>query len=164
MSDIVRCKGKCLHETKDLEKSEAIRDGNSYYHPDCYKAKQDALEIIDIWSKKVNPLCNFAQLRRAINDIIYNKKVDSGMLLYGLKMYVDKKIPLHYPGGLYYIIQNHEVQRSWIKLQFLSTPKEREDDLEVVDNQPEIEQEKPFDYEVKKTVGFEDILRSKVKE
>ena len=113
MPDIVKCKGRCLHETKELEKTEAIRDGNSYYHPDCFKAKQDALEIINIWSKKVNPLCNFAQLRRAVNNIIYDKKVDSGMLLYGLRMYIDKKIPLHYPGGLYYIIQNHEVQEKY---------------------------------------------------
>lgn len=117
MPDIVKCKGKCLHEIKELEKTEAIRDGNSYYHPDCFKAKQDALEIINIWSKKVNPLCNFAQLRRAVNNIIYDKKVDSGMLLYGLKMYIDKKIPLHYPGGLYYIIQNHEVQEKYKEMQ-----------------------------------------------
>ena len=38
----VTCKySGCLHPDKTLDKEQAVKSGNSYYHPDCFQTKED---------------------------------------------------------------------------------------------------------------------------
>ena len=133
------CKN-CLHELKgeprDVTKEEAVcvvtaKGAHKYYHPDCYQADRDILEMIDVWLKDINKYGNVAQLRKTINTIVYTKKVPSDYLLFGLKYYVRNKIPLNYPGGLYYVIENRKVQDSWAKVQNAETKKQVEKTIKV---------------------------------
>ena len=114
----MKCKyAHCKHKSKDIPKGEEIKHSTGYWHKDCLDESLCIREIIDVFVKDVNKNVVVSALRRVINDIIYVKGVDSHLLLFGLKYYVSHKIPLNYPGGLYYVLQNRDVQREWDKMQ-----------------------------------------------
>ena len=74
----MKCKAThCFHKNEPIDKETAVKVGNNYYHRDCYQTIQNIREIIDIWSKQVNEFVNFAALRRTIDSIVYDRKVDS---------------------------------------------------------------------------------------
>ena len=101
----VTCKySGCLHPEKTLDKEQAIKSGNSYYHPDCFQTKEDI---------KPNPL--YSTLQSVIKNIVFTKGLGSDFLLFGLQYYIDHKIPLNYPQGLYYVIQNKQVLDAYNK-------------------------------------------------
>lgn len=115
-NDIVKCRySKCLHESQEMNKKDAIQEGNSYYHPDCFRTKEEIKEIIDLFAKYINPNPVYAQLHKVINTIVFDKGLGSEFLLFGLRYYITHKIPLNYPGGLYYVVQNKEVLRAYNK-------------------------------------------------
>ena len=110
---IVKCRyPKCLHSCREVPIEDAVLHGKgTYFHPDCLEEMENLKEVIDLFAKEINPNVVFSQLRAVISDIVYKKKVESGLLLYGVKHYIKNNIPLHYPQGLYYVIQNVDVQR-----------------------------------------------------
>ena len=149
----VKCRyGKCKHKSKDIEKSEAIKSGNSYYHADCFRDKENRKEIIDLFSKYINPNVIYSQLQTVIKNIIDDRGNDSDFLLFGLKYYINHKIPLNYPQGLYYVIQNKEMIAEYKKM------KEKviitKEDFVIPESVDEVE----FSYKPTKTKGFADIL------
>lgn len=112
----VKCGYKnCINEDRELNKEDAIKVGNRYYHQDCYQIIEDIREIADLFKKHINENVVYSVLVRVINDIIFNKKNESGYLLFGLRYYINKKIPLNYPQGLYYVIQNKDVKKAYEK-------------------------------------------------
>lgn len=115
-TEIVTCKYRnCLHDTKELSKTDAIKKGKSYYHPDCLQTREEIKEIIDLFKTHINPNPVYAQLQSVIKNIVFTKKLGSSFLLYGLKYYIEHKIPLNYPQGLYYVIQNKDVIKGYAK-------------------------------------------------
>ena len=151
----VRCKLKhCLHESRELNKDEAIRVGAGYYHPDCYKAHQQIKEIVDIFSKQVNPNVVYSQLMRVINTIVYERGNSSEFLLYGLKYYLTHKIPLNHPQGLYYVVQNADMARAYKKSKELQIAKEVKESISINE-----ESDNSFVHVPTKTSGFADILK-----
>ena len=106
----------CKHENKEVSKEEGIKSGNGYWHRDCYEESKAIRDTMDLFQKKCNPLVVMPQLRRTINNIVYDKKQDARLLLFGVKYYVSHNIPLNYPGGLYYVLQNKNVQDEWKKI------------------------------------------------
>ena len=105
----------CKHETKNIPEEEAVHSGTGYWHEDCLKESLAIREVIDLFQKKCNPLVVMPQLRKTINNIVYEKGIDAQLLLFGVRYYIDHKIPLNYPGGLYYVLQNKDVQKEWAK-------------------------------------------------
>lgn len=134
MGKIVECKfSSCIHDSRDIPIEDAIAIGRNYYHRDCAKIKSDIAEIIDIFAKEFNPNVVFSQLRRAIDTIIFNKGIDSGMLLFGVKYYAKNHMKLNYPGGLYYVIQNVNVEREWRKIKAKEIVGKQSADVETVE-------------------------------
>ena len=107
---IYKCRyNHCKHETKDVLASEAVKEGNRYYHKDCYKTKEDINKIVELFSEHVNPNVVFAVLRKVINNIVFTRGVDSGLLLFGLNYYISNKITMVglIPGRVTYLILFH---------------------------------------------------------
>lgn len=105
----------CLHENRVLGQDEGVMCGNLYYHTDCLKTKEEIKEIIVLFTERINPNPIYAQLQRVIDNIVFNKGIGSEFLLFGLRYYIDNKIPLNYPQGLYYVIQNKNMSESYNK-------------------------------------------------
>ena len=150
-STIVICKySHCLHSNREIEKEKAIRAGNSYYHSDCFRTKEDIKQIIDLFKTYINPNPIYAQLQSVINNIIFVKKVKSDFLLFGLRYYIEHKIPLNYPQGLYYVIQNKNVANAYNK----TKTKEIKKSVEITE-----QTETQFKFVPTKNKGFADIIK-----
>lgn len=149
----VKCRyGKCKHEIKDIEKNEAVKSGSAYYHADCFRDKENRKEIIDLFSKHINPNVIYSQLQSVIKNIIDDRGNDSDFLLFGLKYYIEHKIPLNYPQGLYYVIQNKEMIAEYNKMKRKDIIAKEKFII------PEKVDEVDFTYKPTKTKGFADIL------
>lgn len=114
----MKCKyAHCKHESKDIPKGEEVKNGSGYWHKDCLKESLEIREIVSVFQQEINPNVVVAQLRRTINDIVFSKGYGADFLLFGLKYFVSHKITLNYPAGLYYVLQNRDVQNEWNKKQ-----------------------------------------------
>lgn len=154
MSNTVKCRYKnCIHDNKDIDKSDAVKVGNSYYHKDCYDTKNDIAEIVDLFTKNINTNVVYSVLVRVINNIIFNKKNESKFLLFGLKYYIANKIPLNYPQGLYYVIQNKDVLNTYKK--YLAKQQIKNDKVIIKEENNEVD----FNFKPTKSKGFGDILQ-----
>ena len=140
----------CLHNNREIEKRKAIRVGNSYYHSDCFKTKEDIKEIVNLFKAHINANPVYAQLQSVINNIIFVKKVQSDFLLFGLRYYIEHKIPLNYPQGLYYVIQNKDVANAYNK----TKTKEIKKSVEITE-----QTETQFKFVPTKNKGFADIIK-----
>lgn len=103
----------CLHDSKEIPAGEEVKSGKAfYYHKDCYKQKSNIDKVIDIWQKQIDRYVVYAQLRNVINNLVYNRKVDSSFLLYVVERGA-KEGYLRYPAGLYYAVNSAERQEEW---------------------------------------------------
>lgn len=149
-SEIVSCKySNCLHDCRELNKEDAVKSGKFYYHKDCLKTKEDIKEIIYLFKKCINPNPVYAQLQKVIKNIVFIKGLGSDFLLFGLKYYIENKISLNYPQGLYYVIQNKKVIDAYNKSK-----------LKLVNKNVEIKvnSDSEFTYIPIKNKNFSDIL------
>ncbi len=153
MKKISACKAKhCFHDNKEfLPDDDVVKVKNQTYHRDCYQAISDIREVIDLFVKEINPNVVFSELRRVINNIVYTKHISSGMLLYGLKYYIDRRIPLNYPQGLYYVVQNKEVQNNYNK--FIANEK-----IKNYTFTAPVDESQPFTYKTNAPKSFVDVL------
>lgn len=148
--ETVNCKYSfCLHDTKEVPRDEAVKKGNAYYHKDCLQTKEEILEIIDLFKNHINPNPVYSQLQTVIKNIVFSKKLGSSFLLYGLKYYIEHKIPLNYPQGLYYVVQNKDVINGYAK----EKAKKIKQPVEIIE-----ETESKFTHVPTKVNGFSDIL------
>ena len=163
MKKTVKCRySHCnrFHDTKDIPIEEAVLSGkNQYYHPDCYKESVTMRNIIDMFQKYINEHVVFSSLRQVINNIIYDKNCEADFLEFGLKYYIKNHIPLNYPGGLYYVIQNKDVNKAWNKYKAVDTKAKiqeitEEDMISEIDNIPKIKYMKtPINNRFSKILG-----------
>lgn len=150
-STTVKCRySNCLHEDKEINKEEAVQSGKMYYHADCLKTKEEIKQIIDLFSTHINPNPVYSQLQSVIKNIVFTKKVSSEFLLFGLQYYIDHKMPLNYPQGLYYVIQRKEVIDAYNK----SKAKTIKKTTEITEDN-----ETAFIHVPHKNKGFADIIK-----
>lgn len=140
----------CLHDDKEIKKEEAVKSGSAYYHKDCLQTKDDIKEIIKLFKECINPNPVYAQLQSVIKNIIFIKGIQSDFLLFGLRYYIEHKIPLNYPQGLYYVIQNKDVANAYNKSKIKDVRKSVE-----ITEQTEVQ----FKHIPTKNSGFADILK-----
>ena len=149
----VKCRySGCNHDNKEMDKKDAVQVGNAYYHEDCLRDKENRKNIVDLFIKYINPNPVYAQLNAVIRTIVDQKGVSSDFLLFGLRYYIEHKIPLNYPQGLHYVVQNKQVIAEYNKV--------KEKELKAKTNfvMPEVNNEVEFNYKPTKTKGFADIL------
>lgn len=117
---MVKCRYKyCSHESREIPREEAECVGRVYYHKDCLKESREKKEIVDLFLDKINPNCPPPQLWRTVNTLVNSKGHSSDFVLFGLKYYISHKIPLNYPGGLYYVVANEDVKSAYNKVTFV---------------------------------------------
>ena len=150
-SETVICRYKnCLHEDKEIKREEAVRSGNMYYHADCFKTKEEIKQVIDLFTKHINPNPVYGQLQGTIKNIVFTKNLGSELLLFGLQYYINHKLPLHYPQGLHYVVQNKDVIDAYNKFKLKDVKKT----TEITESN-----DMAFVHVPVKNRGFADILR-----
>lgn len=151
-NNTVICRFKhCVHESKEVAREDAVRVGNMYYHKDCARIKDNIALTMELFEKHINPNPVFVQLRAVINRIVFERNVDSDFLVFALKYYIENKIPLRYPQGLYYVVQNQEAKKAFDR-------KNAEKFKNIKIDLTETKEEVVFEHKPVKQKGFGDIL------
>lgn len=113
--DTVKCRYKyCKHDSCDIPKTDAVKHNNKYFHEDCFKEWENKEKAVKLFLD-LKPDTPVPPVRRIVNAIIHEKNVDAELLLFGIKYYIKHKIPLRYPGGLYYVVANDDVKAEFNK-------------------------------------------------
>lgn len=149
---IVKCRySRCSHSSKELPIEEAVLFGKgSYYHKDCFKQNDEIKQIIDTFKLYVDPMVVVMQLRSVINNIIFEKFIDSEYLLFAVKFAINNKINLKHAMGLHYIVGYKNIQEAYIKSKKVTEPKK----IEIIETE-----ELPFYFNPTKQKGFQDIIK-----
>ena len=151
LKPIVKCKFKnCVCETREMPREEAVRVGSIYYHKECAKIKDNIALTIELFEKYVNPNPVYVQLKSVINNILFVKKVDSDFLVFALKYYISKRLPLRYPQGLHYVVTDENVIAEYEKIK---SKQYKNVKIEITETK-EVE----FEHKPIKRKGFADIL------
>jgi len=155
MCELVKCKySKCNHSKKEMPIEEAVQiNKNTYYHKDCYKQSQEIKEIIDLFINYIDPLVVVSQLRGVINNIIFNKFIDSEYILFAVKYAINHKINLKHAMGLHYIIGYKNIQEAYLKEKTKKQP-ETNKKIEIIETE-----DLPFYFNPSKQKGFNDIIK-----
>ena len=99
-------------DTKVLA-SKAVKIGNIYYHPECYKEKQTIEKTLGLYSEKVDSAVVFKQLRAAINNIIFDKGVSADLVLFALQYAIKEKRSIKSPYYLHYLVKDRRIRAAY---------------------------------------------------
>lgn len=118
-SDIKKCRyAHCLHDCKDIDLTtdKFIKNGSSYFHEDCYQARQNIQLIKQLWHDHIDELVVYSQLNKILNQLIFNDHVSSDYLVFAVKYSINSDdINLRHPPGLKYVIGNQRVKNAYNK-------------------------------------------------
>lgn len=142
---------RCFCEEKSLDDEDVVIINNKRFHSQCYSVREDINQIKILFHDHINENVVWTQLINVINTIIFEKGCTAGFLLFGLKYYIEHKIPLNYPAGLFYVVQNKDVKREWDRLQANEIKKQMIQNTTVDNGQQ-------FTYKPIKTRGIGDLL------
>lgn len=142
---------RCFCEEKSLDDKDVVIINNKRFHSQCYSVREDINQIKILFHDHINENVVWTQLINVINTIIFERGCTAGFLLFGLKYYIEHKIPLNYPAGLYYVVQNKDVKREWDRLKANEIKKQMIQNTTVDNGQQ-------FTYRPIKTKGIGDLL------
>lgn len=155
----MKCAYKYCKHGGTVEKDDAIRVNTQYWHPDCLKEKNDMLAVIDLFKEQVDAFPIFTQLRKIVNDIVWNHGVDAGFLLFALQYAIKSGYPhSKNPAWLYYVVKDRYALEAWKRQQAANAKTDYKDYLSEQEVKPEIPQDQPS-FIPPKATSFEDILR-----
>ncbi len=126
--DIRKCRFDfCKHDSREIDTSiePYVRDGNAYYHEDCYESKKnndaktdkqkaDIQLIKDLWYIHISDTVVFSQLVSELNKLIA-RGIDSDYLVFVMKYIVNHNLNLHYPAGFKYFVDRYEIKQEYEK-------------------------------------------------
>lgn len=98
------------------DENREVLSGKSY-HKKCLQTKNDIIEIRDYYISNVSNTVVVGMLVKTINNIIFDKKVDSQFLKFALEYAVFNNISIKSPFSLHYLIDNSRIKTAWTKEQ-----------------------------------------------
>ena len=151
-----KCPYKQCKFNNEVSEDIAIKHKGRYYHKECLKESQEKKEIKELFLENINEYEVIPKLVRTINNIIHNKNVSSEYLLYALKYVIKNKKPLNYAGGLYYIIGNKDIQKSYKKEKADKIARKVKQEIDKVENIQDIDFNKDID--IKTNINKPDFI------
>ena len=112
---LVKCRYSHCSHPNDLRPPEEMVRGNGsfYYHKEC--AHDMITKIVDYYMEKVDSRATVAQLRNAINNIVFKKKVSADELFFYIQYTINSGKKINSPYTLHYLIDNKKLQSEYKK-------------------------------------------------
>lgn len=108
----VKCRfTHCSHPDDRLPPEQMVKDGNAYYHKECFELKNDIAKIRILY-KSFDPYVIMSFLNRIINEAIFDKKIPTKDLIFALEYYQKTHRELKSPAQLFYIPYNKAVREA----------------------------------------------------
>ena len=102
---------KCKHDgIVNTDSDDCVEENGKYYHRDCLREKNAIAEIIDFWYREIDEDVVFNQLRRVIDQLVYQRRMDASYILFAIKK---KAKFLNYPSGIYYAVGDKRLKADW---------------------------------------------------
>ena len=95
----MKCRYSYCKHGGEVNKEEAIKDGNSYFHKDCYEEKQLKQSIEEYYISNM-PSCTLQILRKVIKQLIHEKNNEAKYVMFVLEYIYKNKKPINNPFGL----------------------------------------------------------------
>ena len=145
----------CQHETRELLRDEAVRDGRSYYHKDCFATREAMQKIVEFYVENFDKDPIFAQLKKICNELVFKKGYSPEYVLFTLQYAKKKSYNLHSPIGMYYLAKDYKIREAWEQHK-LETAASK-----IVDYEFDIQNsyEKVEGYNVSKNEGFGRVIK-----
>lgn len=89
------------------------KDGAKYYHKDCIRERNDANLIRRLWSTRISRTVSYGLLNKVIYQIIDETGVSSDYILFALQRIIAKNLPLRYPFGLKYYMDDKDIKEAY---------------------------------------------------
>ena len=115
----------------EVNKDEAVKVSNRYYHKECLAEKNAKLEIIDVWVAKVDPHPIFNLLRKTIDILVDKEGNDAEYLLFALKYCLNNGWNISYPAALKYVVKDISAKKEWEKIQGIQTQKKMQKEITI---------------------------------
>ena len=102
---------KCKHDgIVNTDSDDCVEENGKYYHRDCLREKNAIAEIIDFWYREIDEDVVFNQLRRVIDQLVYQRGMDASYILFAIKK---RAKFLNYPSGIYYAVGDKRLKADW---------------------------------------------------
>lgn len=111
----MKCRYKYCRFGGEVDKVEAVKEGNQYYHKECYQEKENKAKIRQLYVEHIDSNVDYGILNRTINNIVNGKGVSSDFLLFIIMYIIDNKMNINAPMGLYYYINNQDIKNEYEK-------------------------------------------------
>lgn len=95
----MKCKYSYCKFDGEVDKKDAIKIGNLYYHKECLCEKELKQQIENYYIKNM-PSCTLQILRKVIKQLIHEKNVDADFVLYTVKYIKKNNKPINNPFAL----------------------------------------------------------------
>lgn len=149
----MKCRYKYCRFGGEVDKSQAVKDGNQYYHKECYQEKEDKAKIRQLYVEYIDKNVNYSILNRTINNIVNSKGISSDFLLFTVMYIVSNKMNINTPMGLYYYIDNQRIKDAYNEYKL----KERAKKLNPLSAKTIVNEVK--EYRIQENKGWASILR-----
>lgn len=130
----MKCRYKNCRHGGTVEKEEAVKEGNAYFHIDCLKEKNNKAQIKEIYSKYYQSNEPVMSINIGISKLC--EKVDSEFVLYCLCQWIRQKRELKSIYGLNYVVANKDLESAYKKSKASERVKEFEGEIAVVETEP----------------------------
>lgn len=119
-NQIKKCRySHCLHKDTaiNIDSEEFEKEGNAYYHKDCYQTKCDIQYIKTLWHDHIDSLVVYAQLTKILNRLIFENHVSSDYVVFAIQYCIDhpNSFKLQHPPGIKYILGNQKIKDAYTK-------------------------------------------------
>lgn len=146
----MKCRYSYCKHGGEVDKSTAVKEGNSYYHKDCLNEKLLKTEIENYYIQNM-PSVTLQLLRKAIKQIIHEKGISAELVLFALHYIKDNNKPLNSPFGLTYYCEDNKIQDLYKKQKINQKYKEMN-----INNNFDIKNQVNFTY--KRNKGIKNII------
>jgi hypothetical protein len=89
----------------EVNKDEAVKDGNRYYHPDCKQKVEMRKEMVRI-ATEINPNIIQNELGRVLNILLYQRELEFQYVLGALKYAKYAGIALYNAASIFRLMNN----------------------------------------------------------
>ena len=113
----MKCAYKYCQRGGNVSKSDAVKEGTRYFHPECFKEKKTVAEIVNLYHERVDPHPIEAYLWRTVQDLVYKDGNNAEYLLFAFRYCLDHGWTLHTPGGLRYVAKDVSSKKAWDNIQ-----------------------------------------------
>ncbi len=111
--EVFKCRWSHCKHGGEVRLDDAVKDGSSYYHKDCYEEKQNIQKIMDLYVERVDPNPIFSLLRKTVNDLVFKDGFGADYTLFALKYCLDNGWKVKHVPGLRYVVRDDKAKAAW---------------------------------------------------